>query len=503
MDSKGEQDCRVMKEIKGNSTLKSELNNFLLPLFSIAIQLNTSQSFLFEYKTAVGSSISVMKKVKKKLLSDSVVVDTFSRKKHKSGLLKKSVKVIRISASGVFDGLAESISKNTTKSKSVDMEEKYLIEETSFQQESKGESGDDNTEIMPKGLKRVVTKHTFGKFLGTIDFSMKNDDNNNVLDGLFSFFLSLKHVVQILVRKFFALNIDLVVVAGNFSQKKLAYVKKIFSNVNSFERASTPLKFGGIIWAFFTSEKTMMAAAKLANNYDVVINTNLKFDQDAAGQMARADVNKQTWNSKDKFRALLYTFSMSMTAHDIWKFIGLVGEKTCIIDHNPITYACTHCTTVCFGSKSDLNSALDITPIIKEVGLHWSCLLLTLCSVLVKTPLTNVFHSNKPHFGSINDSKLFSPIVNELELQLINIESSLTNLVGQISELAKSNIVMRVDLDEITSGKTAAVLNLSLSSHVVKLENMLENLFASILSLSTQFDSLVLAGDVYSQLFSQ
>ncbi|KAG9302508.1 hypothetical protein G9A89_007212 [Geosiphon pyriformis] len=181
------------------------------------------------------------------------MVDFSSRKKRKSDLLVELIKMVDIAASGASGGTAESVSGDTTESKSVDMEEKYLVEKTSFQQKSEGESGGNNTEMMPKSPKKIVTKCTLGKFLSTINFDMENDDDNDILDG--SLFLSLpfsfKHMVQVSVRKSFALNIDLGVVAGKLSQKKLAYIRKIFSGA-------------------------MMATAKLANDHGVVVNTDFK-----------------------------------------------------------------------------------------------------------------------------------------------------------------------------------------------------------------------------------
>ncbi|KAG9294057.1 hypothetical protein G9A89_004925 [Geosiphon pyriformis] len=167
---------------------------------------------------------------------------------------------------------------DTTESNSINMEKECLMEETSFRQESGEESGGVDTNMMSKGPKRIVTKHTLGKPLGTINFGMENDDDDDILDGSFSLpsFLSLKHMVQVSVRKSFALDIDLRVVAGKSSQEKLAYVRKIFSGVNGFGRISIPSKFSGIIRAFFTSEKAMIVAAKIANDRGIMVNTNLK-----------------------------------------------------------------------------------------------------------------------------------------------------------------------------------------------------------------------------------
>ncbi|KAG9299577.1 hypothetical protein G9A89_020748 [Geosiphon pyriformis] len=168
------------------------------------------------------------------------------KKKRRNGALKDSFggKVVgsEVQNSHLW-GLETS---DTTESDSIDMEEECLVEETSFRQKSRKESGGINTDMTPKGPKRIVTKCTLGKPLGTINFGMENDDDNNILDGLLSLppSLSFKHMVQVSVRKSFALDINLGVVTDKLSQEKLAY--------------------------------TIMTVAKLANDHGVVINTNFK-----------------------------------------------------------------------------------------------------------------------------------------------------------------------------------------------------------------------------------
>ncbi|KAG9290388.1 hypothetical protein G9A89_007119 [Geosiphon pyriformis] len=82
--------------------------------------------------------------------------------------------------------------------------------------------------------------------------------------------------MQVSVKKSFALNINFIIVADKFFQKKLSYVRKTFFGMNGFGRASVFLKFGGIIWVSFTFEKTIMAMVKLVNDYGIVVNTNFK-----------------------------------------------------------------------------------------------------------------------------------------------------------------------------------------------------------------------------------
>ncbi|KAG9298387.1 hypothetical protein G9A89_005247 [Geosiphon pyriformis] len=216
--------------------------------------------------------------------------------------------------------------------------------------------------------------------------------------------------------------------------------------------------------------------------------------------------------------------------HDLWDFVGLVGGKTCVINYNPVNYACAYCATVCFGSESDLVSAMAATPVIKGIGLCWSHFSLALCSVcslsghtslncasvkvrlatiyarkfapiscllvfsdktwtsVVGAPLVCNSHGTGLLIGSNNVGKPFPSAVDDLEKCLVCIESSLVSLTGQIGE----DIVMRIGSSNATSNKTAAVLGSTASPEVVKLENMLEGLSALVMSLSARLDGLAL-----------
>ncbi|KAG9300092.1 hypothetical protein G9A89_018369 [Geosiphon pyriformis] len=306
-----------------------------------------------------------MKKTAKVSGSNNSFKSVLPRKKRRSGALKDSSgnKVVGTKVQNSCSWGSET--GNTTESDSIDIKEECLVEKTSFRQESGEESGGINTDMTPKGPKRIVTKHTLGKPLGTIDFSMENDDDDNILD-----------------EKFFALDIDLEVVADKLSQEKLAYVRKIFSGVNGFGGVSTLSKFGGIIWAFFTSEKVIMVAAKMANDHGVVVNTNLKRPGD-----------------------------------------------------------------------NHTNQAI----VLKEI--------------LVGTSVEAV-HAAVSEFEKIKTIKM------------------------QLNP--EGDIVMEVASGKTTSDKTAAIVDSSVSPQVTRLENMLEGLSKSVLSLSAYFESLVLAGGANS-----
>ncbi|KAG9307159.1 hypothetical protein G9A89_016987 [Geosiphon pyriformis] len=473
-----------------------------------------------------------MKKTIKVSGSESGFKAVVSRKKRKEGVLAEGIDNRKVAAEASGACLWSFETSDTTESKSIDMKEECLVEETSID-------------------------YVLEKPLGVIDYGTVNTDDD-MLDN-FSFLplpLPIKPTIQVPICKSFALDIDLVTIAGKSSQKKLSFIRKIFLSVNDFGGASTPSKFGGIIRATFTLEKTMMAAGKLANNHGVMINTDLKHslnnctdraivmkeipvrtsveavhtamskfgliksikmqlvglwqkaivkleDQNQADllaskwsiligkdavRVARADVDKQM--------ALLYTFSVGTNAHDLWNFVGLVGGKTCVIDCNPVSYTHACCATVCFGSEFDLVSAMAAIPVIKGIGLYWSCLSLALCLVcslsghtslncvsvkvgstlkgrktplsaqdqirlvaiyawksapifhplafsgktwalVVGAPLVRNSHGTSSFLGSDNVDKLFPSATDDLEKCLVRIESSLVSLVGQIGELAK------------------------------------------------------------------
>ncbi|KAG9291677.1 hypothetical protein G9A89_022096 [Geosiphon pyriformis] len=445
-----------------------------------------------------------------------------SRKKRKGGVLIEGINNREVAAKAPGACSWSSETDDTTESESIDMEEKCLVEKTSvdYSESSAFAEGDPNQ--MPKSLYSLSVND-----YGTVN------TNNDVLDDSFLLLplLSIKLFVQVPVCKSFALDINLVAIAGKFSQEKLSFIRKIFLSVNGFGGASIPSKFGGVIRAIFTSEKAMMAAGKLANDHGVVVNTDFKclvnnctnrdivikeipvgtlievvhaavskfgvvvsikmqladllaskwfilIAKDVV-QVARADVDKQTWDSRDEFKTLFYTFPVGTNAHDLWDFIGSVGEKTCVIEHNLVNYTRAHCATL----------------------------------------------------GSIRNGKPFSPVVNNLEKHLVSIESSLVSLVRQIGKLAKrlelfmlavsqpspgcqlpvtspsqnqgENIVMKVGSGDATSDKTAAISGSTILPEVVKLENMLEGLSASVMSLSTHLDGLALAGGASSLPLSQ
>ncbi|KAG9288343.1 hypothetical protein G9A89_021374 [Geosiphon pyriformis] len=509
-----------------------------------------------------------MKKIVKASGSEGGFKTVASRKKKKRGVLEEGIDNKGVAAEALGTRSWGSETGDTMESESIDMEEECLVKETSVDYDDNSTLIGGNPDQTPKGL-HVKTKKVLGKPLGVINYDTV-DAEDNVLDDSLLLLSSLpvKPSVQVPVRKSFALDIDLVAVAGKFSQKKVDFVRKIFSGVNGFGRVSTPSKFGGIIWVSFTSEKAMMAAVQLANDYGVVVNTNLKcpinnytnwaivlkeipvgtsieavraaisefgFIKSIKMQLAnllaaewsiligkdavcvaQADIDKQTWNAKDEFRALLYMPLMDTNAHDFWDFIGLIGGKTCVIECSSDSFiqAMTN-TSVIKGvaplSAQDQFCLAKIYEKKSALGKTWAS--------VVGNPLLIVFFGDSAQSGSISYDKSLLTVNGELEDRLKNIESSLVSLTGQIGELAKKldlfmpavsqpspgweDIVMEVGLGDATSDKTAAILGSTASPKIVKLENMLEDLSALVISLSAHLDGLALAGGAFPLPLSQ
>ncbi|KAG9298402.1 hypothetical protein G9A89_000401 [Geosiphon pyriformis] len=86
----------------------------------------------------------------------------------------------------------------------------------------------------------------------------------------------VKSQVEVSVRKFFALNINLSAVKEKLAMAKTYFIRKILSLVNGFGRATTSSKFEGIIQSMFTSKKSMKIAILLAREKEIIVNSNLK-----------------------------------------------------------------------------------------------------------------------------------------------------------------------------------------------------------------------------------
>ncbi|KAG9288611.1 hypothetical protein G9A89_006712 [Geosiphon pyriformis] len=230
-----------------------------------------------------------MKKAAKSSSSGNGFEIVLLRKKKRGGVLEDGSSGKKMASKVQKSCLWGSKTGNTTKSKSINMEEKCLVEETSFDFGEGGALAGGNHDQTPMSSK-VKTKKTLGKPLGKIDFSKDGNGNSILLNAPLELLPLLKNLVNISVRKLFALDIGLNKVASNSFQEKLVVVRKLFSGINGFGEASTPSKFLEIIRMMFTSELSLIKATDKAANMKILVNTNLK---KSSGQSDRAVVIKK------------------------------------------------------------------------------------------------------------------------------------------------------------------------------------------------------------------
>ncbi|KAG9285950.1 hypothetical protein G9A89_002370 [Geosiphon pyriformis] len=116
------------------------------------------------------------------------------------------------------------------------------------------------------------------------DFKMntpqaKRFNNSVIVDSFFgsiNFDMEKKEEVEVAVKKFFALDINLSAVKGKSATTKTHAIRKLFSRINGFGVPTTPSKFEGIIRSTFTSEASMEKATLLARENDIIVNSNFK-----------------------------------------------------------------------------------------------------------------------------------------------------------------------------------------------------------------------------------
>ncbi|KAG9289013.1 hypothetical protein G9A89_015562 [Geosiphon pyriformis] len=310
---------------------------------------------------------------------------------------------------------------DTTESKSIDIEKECLVEKTSFDygKDSALAVGDPNQ--TPTGSKIRTTK-VLGKPLEKIDFSLNGDNNNVLLNTLLKLSPPVKNLVNVSIRKSFALDIGLDKIAGKLSQEKLAMVRKLFSKVNNFGGVFTPSKFAGIIKATFTSKLSMAQDSKKAEETKILVNTNLKKSSEHSNwtvvlkKIPIGTSMKAVCIALSEFR-LIKSIKMQLN-HKMCKmftklfyYIASVNGKSCVIDHYLVFYARTRCTTICFDSAESLDAVIKIMSVLKEANLHWSHFILAKyaeCGKLGHTLLTCLIGEKKNVFSGALLRKILS-----------------------------------------------------------------------------------------------
>ncbi|KAG9291581.1 hypothetical protein G9A89_022000 [Geosiphon pyriformis] len=240
-------------------------------------------------------------------------------------------------------------------------------------------------------------------------------------------------------------------------------------------------------------------------------------------------------------RALLYTLPIGTNAHDIWDFIGSVGEKTCVINQHSVTYVWARCVVVCFDSATSINAVMGITSVLKDANLCGNvspggptrkllsddnksrlASIYTRHSASISCPVSfgGVLWANivgrfsflpLPVCNSLAASSSSSeikptPVVSmELNDRFATLEHSLASLAECIDKLAKKldslgptvsqsssglDIVMSEGSGVATSGETIAGVVVFDSLVISKMEETLNNLSIIVMDLSAKMDNV-------------
>ncbi|KAG9299499.1 hypothetical protein G9A89_020670 [Geosiphon pyriformis] len=473
-----------------------------------------------------------MKKVTKKSGFGESFKPVLSRKKRKDAALKKSV-----GGKGVLTKMPGGCSwdskiDNTTKSESIDMEKECLVEKTSFDYDESETVADKNHDQTLKGPD-IKTKKVLGKSLGKIDFlGHDNNDDDVLLDVLLELPPLLRNLVTVSVRKFFALDINLNKVVEKSSHKKLMIIHAFFTSESSLAQAIEKAKAVNIL-----VNADLKKSIGYLNRAVVVKKIPVKTLAKAMSA-ALSEFGSVVSIKMQLHRALLYTLPISINAYNIWDFIGSVDKKMCVINQHSVTYAQAKCAVVCFDSAASINAVIRTTSVLKNHTLL-NCSVNEnvspggpthrLLSNDNKSRLASIYarcsapishsvsfggvswanivggssffplpmHNSSAASGSSSEMKPTPVVSMELNDRFAALECSLASFTECIDKLAKrldspgpinqeANIVMSESSGVVTGGEAIAGVAVFNFSVISKIEETLNNLSITVMSLSTK-----------------
>ncbi|KAG9298307.1 hypothetical protein G9A89_002795 [Geosiphon pyriformis] len=182
-------------------------------------------------------------------------------------------------------------SLSTIKSSSADKNLKdggFVCEDGQFASMDMNGRTSDGKSTSDSQMNTPNTKHfnagaAISSLIGSINYGIDNEKEVSLPPRL-SFFLEkvwvdlkiVKSQMEVTVKKLFALNINLSAMEGKSAMAKTQVIRKLFSTINSFGRATTPSKFEGIIRLTFTSLENIEKAMSLARENNIIVNSDLK-----------------------------------------------------------------------------------------------------------------------------------------------------------------------------------------------------------------------------------
>ncbi|KAG9290295.1 hypothetical protein G9A89_022271 [Geosiphon pyriformis] len=488
-----------------------------------------------------------------------------SRKKRRSGALEDNIGNKKLAAAKAPSGCSwGSKTGNTTESDSVNMKEKFLVEKTSFDYRKDSILTGRDLEQTPKSSK-ILTKKALGKPLRKIDF-LGNDSDNILLDKPVVLPPLLKNLVNVSVRKFFALDISLDNVVGKSAQEKLMVIRKLFSKINGFGGAFIPSKFARIIKATSTSELSLVQGSKKtkeAKILAVMLKEILIGTEAVHAVLAKFRLIKLIkmqlvglWQKvvvEFKQSILIGKDAVRVTRFNMDKESWNVRDKTCVIDCHLVSYVQTKCTTVCFNFAESLDVVIKTMSVLKGANLCWSYLVLAKCTgcrklghTLLACPVDGkkkktLLDSDKSRLAVIY-AKCLAPVVHPVffgdnillkagsslemkptplvSLELIDrfatFECSLTSLTEHVNMLAKrlntpepmisqlrADIVMSENLGVATGGETIAGVVVFDPTIILKIEKTLNSLLLTVMSLLAKMNNASSEKDILVSIFME
>ncbi|KAG9299738.1 hypothetical protein G9A89_013098 [Geosiphon pyriformis] len=267
--------------------------------------------------------------------------------------------------------------------------------------------------------KRIDTSTGFGSLLGSPDFTMDDDEIELPpcmfipLDKKWIDPKIVKTQIKVSVKKFFALDINLLAVEGKSATAKsqsmekaallarengiivntdlkrqgvhsdqAVVIKKISIDMPKEMIVVTVFEYGQIVFIKVQLiglwQKAVVEFAESSQADLLASKWSFLIEKDSV-RVAKAVENHETWAFRDQFRALLFILLVGMTAYDLETLLEGTGRKTCVINHSLETGNRTCCVVVCFESDEAMESAFRIEPIFGGVKLSWARLDLVRC----------------------------------------------------------------------------------------------------------------------------
>ncbi|KAG9307798.1 hypothetical protein G9A89_023363 [Geosiphon pyriformis] len=146
-------------------------------------------------------------------------------------------------------------------------------------------------------------------------------------------------------------------------------VKSVFSKFG--EIVSIRMQLVGLWQKILVEFKSAEIAGMVASKWSVFMGKD-------SVRVALATEDKQSWVSRNRHRALLYTLPVGTTAYDLSDLLESYNEKTCFIGRNSVSYVRNKCAIVCFNDKAAKLAAISTIPIFKSCKqfgyIHADCL---------------------------------------------------------------------------------------------------------------------------------